>query len=125
MTPTPGSVRRVSTLGIRGQLRRRRRRLKVVAAVLALACVIAIHHNAMAMDGGHDVGMGAAIEMCLGVFTAVGAAVAAAGLAILALGPPRALATAPGELALPWRPSPTARARHGPELLSLLCVSRR
>jgi hypothetical protein len=114
----------VSTLSIRRRLCRQRRRLTVMATVVALAAAIMMHHSGLAIDA-HDMGIGAVAEMCLGVFTAVGVAAAAVGLAILALGRWRpALITLPAG-ALPARPMPQTRSRHGPELLSLLCVSRR
>ena len=119
------SVRWVSALSIRRRLRRQRRWLTVIATVLALAGVIALHHSGLVMSTHHDMGISAIAEMCLGVFTAVGAAVAAIGLAIIALGrwrpAPIMLPVAP----LATQPAPPAQARHGPHLLSLLCVSRR
>lgn len=73
------------------------------------------------MHHGHAV----VAEFCLGVLTAVGAAVAAVAIGSLRrlrwrvcqVLAPRAATAAPI--------APTARARPGPSLLSLLCVSRR
>ncbi len=96
----------------------------MVLAVIAVACAIAAHHSG-AMDMHQDMGMGAVAQMCLGVFTAVGAAFVAAGLAVLMLGrlsPSRTLAPSSP---LPARPLPVARARHGPDAVAFLCVSRR
>jgi len=115
----------VSALKIRRVLRRQHRRLAVTSVVLLLAGLIAVHHGGALMNMQHDSGMGAVAEMCLGIFTAVGSAIVAAGLAVVALGR--------------WRPAPrllpdrvehgagvaVARARHGPATLSLLCVIRR
>lgn len=115
----------MSALSIRRQLRRHRRRLTAVAAVLALAAVISAHHSGLPVTAHHDMGMSVVAEMCLGVFTAVGAALAAVGFAVLALGRWRPVPIVLPTVALPARPAPLARARHGPQLLSLLCVSRR
>lgn len=73
----------------------------------------------------HAHGMGEAVELCLGAFAAVGAAVAVVGLGLVALGrwrPPIVL-WAEGLSRSAVVPEPRARA--GPAFLSLLCVSRR
>jgi hypothetical protein len=119
------SVRRVSALRIRRQLRRQHRRLTVIATVLALACMIAVHHSGLAMATHHEMPMSAVAEMCLGVFTAVGAAVAAVGFTLLALGRWRPAPLMLPRVTLPPQRVPRTRSRHGPLLLSLLCVSRR
>jgi O-antigen ligase len=116
----------VSALGIRRRLRRQQRRTAIVFAVLAVAFVIAAHHSGTGMDMPHDAGMGRAVaQMCLGVFTAVGAALVAAGLAVLALGRWQPTLTLSLSAPLPASPVPVARARHGPAAVSFLCVSRR
>jgi hypothetical protein len=115
----------VNSLTIRRQLRRHRRHLVVIAAVLLLVGMIAAHHGGALVDRHHDAGMSAAVEMCLGVFTAVGAALAVATAAVVALGrwrPPLALRSC-GALIVP--DVPVARARHGPAAVSVLCVCRR
>lgn len=76
-------------------------------------------------DAHHESGMSTAVEMCLAAFLAVGAAVVAVAVALIALGrwrPP--LTPTPSALAL-WASPPLPRARAGPALLLLLCVSRR
>ena len=106
-------------------MRRHRRRVTVITTILALAAAITVHHSALPVHTDHDVGVSAVAELCLGVFTAVGVALMAAGFAILARGrwsPASMLLPAPG---LPARRVPPARARHGPGLLLMLCVSRR
>lgn len=116
---------RVSPLEIRRRLRRQRRHLALIAAVIALAGLLAVHHSGALMDIHQHAGIGAMIEMCLGVFTAVGACLLAATTGFLPLRrwrPNRALlrrapASAPD--------APVARARHGPAAVSVLCVSRR
>ena len=73
----------------------------------------------------HDAGMSAAVEMCLAAFTAVGAFVAVTAVGLIALGrwrPPLTLGWGGVWLAMRSR---LPRARAGPGLLLLLCVSRR
>lgn len=123
---SPGYAHRVSPLTIRRWSRRLRRRRIALVAVIALTAAIAAHHSAAAIgDMHHDPGMGAAMELCLGVFAAVGAAVAAVALGFVVLGRWRpaaellAVGLAPvGFLSLP-------RVRAGPALLSLISVRRR
>jgi hypothetical protein len=111
-------------IAIRGLLRRRRHQLAVPWVVFALGVAIAMHHSSPSMTGmDHDAGMGAVAEMCLAVFAAVGAAVVAVALGILALGRWRpALMLAPALLQVARTPAP--RGRDGPALLRLLCVCR-
>ncbi|HEX6944551.1 MAG TPA: hypothetical protein VF196_00050 [Casimicrobiaceae bacterium] len=94
--------------------------------MLVCAAAIAVHHAGPLMEhGDHGMGMSPAVELCLGVFTAVGAAVVAVALGVIALGrwcpavslAPRGLSRAVA--------MPVPRARAGPALLQLLCVSRR
>lgn len=106
--------------------RRFHRNGAALLAVVAIGGAVAAHHSGMPMaDMHHDAGINAAMELCLAVFVAVGAAAAAVAVGMLALkarrtpGEPRAVGLS---LAIP-RPEPRARA--GPILLSLLCISRR
>lgn len=120
-----GSVRSVSTLGIRRQLRRHRRDLAVIATVLAIAGLLALHHSGLLTDMQHHAGMGSVMQMCLVVFTTAAATLVAAATV---LGARRlwhlAIKLLPaGDLPAPA--VPVARARHGPAAVSLLCVSRR
>ena len=107
-------------------LRHKRRHLAALLAVTALAGVVVAHHGAMTAGHlHHDGAMTAAVEMCLGVFTAVGAAVAAVALGVRALGRWRpAGVLEPGTVVAATR-LPQRRSRDGPTLLFLLCVSRR
>jgi hypothetical protein len=116
----------VSPLAIRRCARRCHRRGVALLAVAAVGAAIAAHHSGVSMGDLHHDGMAsAAVELCLGVFVAVGTAVAAVGMALLALGPrrPPAALLAVGLSGACSRPQP--RARPGPALLTLLCVSRR
>lgn len=121
-----GSLAHVSPIALRARLRRWRHHAAVLALLFAVVAVVAIHHAAPAMGAEHhDADMVAAAEMCLGVFTAVGAAIMAVALALIALGRWRpAIVISPyGVL---WAGSPPQpRIRAGPALLVLLCVSRR
>lgn len=97
----------------------------MIAAVLALAGLIAAHHSGMLMDmQHHEGGMAAVVEMCLGVATAVGATLLAAGLSVVALARrhPQLALLATGVVRTP--DVPDARTRHGPATVSVLCVSR-
>jgi hypothetical protein len=115
----------VSAIGIRRRLRRHRRHLAVITAVIVLAGLLAVHHSGALMDMHPHTGMGVVIQMCLGVFTSVGVALIAATVAAVALGrrrPTRALFRSGAMRALT---APVARARHGPAAACVLCVSRR
>ena len=115
------SVSWVSALKIRRGLRRHRRDLALLAAIVTLSSLIAVHHSGGLLEMDHDGGIGAIAEMCLGVFTAVGV-VLAAGAAVAVLKRERALhATGAGAVMR----VPVARARDGPAVVCILCVSRR
>jgi hypothetical protein len=107
--------------------RRLRRNGAALATVLAIGGAVAVHHSDLAIGAmHHDAGgMGATLELCLGVFGAVGAGVAAVAIGLMALArwrPPRLL----GAVALSHAvAAPEPRARPGPSVLSLLCVRRR
>jgi hypothetical protein len=72
----------------------------------------------------HDPMVGAVAQMCVGVFTAVGAALAAVGIGIIPLWRRPVLAPPSFRRAVRMR-SIAGRARHGPAAVSFLCVSRR
>lgn len=114
----------MSPILIRGLLRRHRQRLALIGAIVALTAMVAAHHSAMSMGEMHDdMGAGAVVEMCLGVFAAVGAAVVAVALGIIELGRwRRALLFAPVSVAA--AAVPAARGRDGPAVRRLLCVCR-
>jgi hypothetical protein len=117
----------MSALAVRRATRRLRRHTAGVLVVLALGATIAVHHSAIAGAGMHHDGMrmGAVIELCLGVFTAVGVAVAAVALGVRRLGrwdvPARLL---PRGVRL-VTPRLTREPRAGPPAQPLLCVWRR
>jgi hypothetical protein len=115
----------MSALAIRRTTRRMRRNTAAMLVVLALGAMIAMHHSAIASgEMGHG-GMGTIIELCLGVFTAVGVAVAAVALGLRRLGrwdmPPRLLPLGVRLVARRLRLEPRA----GPPRQPLLCVWRR
>ena len=114
----------VSPIATRALLRRHRRRLALIGVVLALGAVIAAHHSPILMgDMHHSMGAGVIVELCLGVFAAVGAAVVAFALGAIALGRWRPVVVfAPAML--PGARVAEARGRDGPALLRLLCVCR-
>jgi hypothetical protein len=111
----------VSALTIRRGLRRHRRDLALIAAIVTLAGLVAAHHGAL-LEMDHHGAIGAVVELCLGVFTAVGVVLATAGLALVVLKRERAVLTAGAGAVLRV---PVARARHGPAVVCVLCVSRR
>lgn len=123
--PAIASVRRVSSLSIRRQLRRHRRDLALIAALLALGGAIAVHHSGAFVDVQHHIGVNAAVEMCLAVFTAVGVALVTAAVAGRGFGGWRPALQRHATAALTVPGVPVARARHGPAAVSVLCVSRR
>jgi len=87
-----------------------------------LAGAIVVHHT---VTSHHAIGMGATVELCLGVFTAVGAALVATALSLVAIGRRRSHWTLPATVALRVSAAPIARSRDGPSLACVLCVSRR
>lgn len=119
------SLTHVSPIALRGLLRRRRHHLALVISTLALGAMIAVHHGPGAMaDVHHAMSSGAVMEMCLGVFAAVGGAVVAVALGTLELGRWRpSFLLAPTILVAARAPEP--RGRDGPALLALLCICRR
>jgi hypothetical protein len=97
----------------------------MITAVLALTALLAMHHSGALMDLHQHAAMGAVIQLCLGVFAAVGAVLAAAAVAVVALGRRRPVrARLPGA-AISALDAPPAQARHGPAAVCVLCVSRR
>lgn len=115
----------MSPLTIRRLMRRRRHHVAIAAAIMLTAAVVALHHSDIVsgdMGGMHHDGGTSMVEMCVGSFAAVGAAVIAVVFGLFGLG------------RWPWlRPSmphqwsaivraPVPRARAGPDLLRLFCV---
>lgn len=100
-----------------------RRAAVLPAVVLGLGLAVGVHHGVpMTEHGDHGMDMGTVMELCLGVFTAVGAAVVAVVIGMIGLGrwrPPVRLLP----LSLPAIVRlPDIRARAGPVFL---CVHRR
>lgn len=112
----------MSPLRVHRALGRIRHAAILPAVVLALGLAIFAHHGMPAADhGDHGMDMGTVMELCLGVFTAVGAAVVAVCIGVLRLGrwrpPARPLPAAATVVAR----LPDVRARAGPVFL---CVHR-
>jgi hypothetical protein len=112
----------MSALAIR---RAMRRHAAGVLIVLALGALIAVHHSDLAMSDMQHGGIGAVVELCLGVVTAVGVAVAAVAVALHSLGrwgrPLRLLPIAAPIV----RRRVTLEPRAGPSPQALLCIWRR
>ena len=120
-----GSLPAVSPIALRARARRCRRHAAALALMLALVGAVAVHHAAPAFDDPqHGPGLPAAAEMCLGVFTAAVAFVVALGIIAVDRFAPAMSLTPSGPLLRAARP-PELRARAGPGLRSLLCISRR
>jgi hypothetical protein len=96
-----------------------------VLIVLALGALIAVRHSELAPGDMHHGEMGAVVELCLGVVTAVGVAVAAVAIALHSVrrwGRPLHLSP----IAVPLvRRSLTPEPRAGPSPQPLLCIWRR
>jgi hypothetical protein len=111
---------------LRRAIHRQRRHTATVAIIIAFGSLVAIHHVGPAMHSGHhEVDLGVVTQTCLGVLGAIGAAVVAVAVGLVALGrwrPPPILWPSTGTGA---RRPPQPRARAGPALLAVLCVSRR
>ena len=117
----------VGPIATRRLLGRLRRRFLGFALVVVIGGAVVAHHSEPMMDGaGHHgmVGM-AAMQLCLGAFVLVGASLVKVTRGTWSLGrwkTVRFIATSSPEPALSV---PAAVPRGGPELLQLLCVSRR
>jgi hypothetical protein len=116
----------VGPLAIRRATRRFRRHGAALFAVLAIGGAIAVHHGAPPMDAmHHDGALGAVMELCTGVFVAIGSVAASVALGLIAMGrwrPPVDLRPVGLSGAVAWH---EPRARAGPVLLSFVCVCRR
>lgn len=114
----------MSALAIRRTTRRLRRHTAGVLVVLVLGAVIAMHDSAVVSVDAHHAGMGAVLELCVGVFTAAGVA-AAIAVALRRLGrwdtPAGVLPL--GVRLVAWRARLEPRA--GPPAPSLLSIWRR
>lgn len=115
----------MSALGVRRLLVRRRHRLTVIAAVVAIAAAVAYHHGAIAMSEMHDGhATSTTIALCLGILAVVSAL---AGVVACLPAPTRwraPIAIAPTARG-PFGRARFPRVRAGPALLCVLCISRR
>jgi len=109
---------------IRRWIRRLRRHAAALLLVLWLGGAIALHHGDFAPGGMHHDTATAAVQLCLGAFTAIGAAVAAIALGIVVLGRwPTFALLGTGSSLMVWRNGSRPRVRAGPSP-SLVCVWR-
>ena len=115
----------MSPLALRRSVYEVRRPAFGVLLAVVVAVGILNHHTWIpGGDHGDHHGVTAAVEMCLGVFTAIGAAVAVVcGLLRVTRRRAPAALLASGVVSLPTARSAPARA--GPPALSALCVWRR
>lgn len=115
----------VGPMRLRTLIRRQRRCGAALFAVLAVSGAIAAHHAMPTMSASmhHGDGMTAsAVELCLGVLTAVGAIAAAVAIGVFMLRRLRGvLVVLAPALSVFVSPLPVPRARAGP---SFLCVMR-
>ena len=103
-----------------------RRHDAALLVILAVGSAMAVHHSGIALGNMHHAdGIDVAVELCVGVFTAVGTAVAVVALGMVALGRwrPAMVACAVGLSQVAEAVGPRTRA--GPALGLLLCVCRR
>lgn len=115
---------------IRARLHSGRRRLATTLVVFGLLGAVGLHHSVLAMDHGmpgmHHDAASTAMQVCLGAFAAVGAAVAALSLGVVGLGRWRPLLLATLSRDLLEAPGRTPRARDGPGCVqATLCIWRR
>jgi hypothetical protein len=113
-------------MAIRRLMRRFGGRGGVLLAVVVVSGALAMHHSVVVVFGDmhHDAGVGAAVELCLGVMAA-GAAAVAVAIGIAGLGRSRPLEILGADRLAVAFSSRFPRVRAGPALLSQLCVRRR
>ena len=114
-------------IATRRLLGRLRRRLLGFALVVVIGGAVVVHHSEPMMDGsaGHHMAGMAAMQLCVGAFVLVGAALVQVARGSWSLGrwkPVRFIATSSPEPSLDVL---AAVPRGGASLLQLLCVSRR
>jgi hypothetical protein len=116
----------VGPVAVRRVTRRLRRHAGGLLLVVTVSGAVAAHHGAVSMDEKlHDPGMAVVVQMCVAVFTSVGAAVATVAFGLWALGRwPTQTAPLPARaFALSGRRTPEPRA--GPPPRPSICVWRR
>lgn len=117
----------VSPMAIRRSIRRLGRRSAGLLALLMVVGMVQLHHSDIAMgDMHHDGGINPVVmTICIGMLSAVGAAVVAIAVGLLDLGRWPIVRRTRLFSGLCDRAPRWARARAGPPPLLLLCVSRR
>jgi hypothetical protein len=94
---------------------------------LLVAASIGAHHSTVGLgaEEHHGIDMGAVVDFCLGVFTAVGAAAVAVALGFVRLCRWRPPATLGAEALAATLGAFRPPVRAGPDVLLELCISRR
>lgn len=114
-------------MAIRRAIRRFGHRSAGLFALLLVVGAVQMHHSDLSMgDMHHDSGMGQVVmTICVGMMTAVGAAVLAVATGLLSLGRWPFIRRTPIRRASCDSTPIWARARAGPTPLLLICVDRR
>lgn len=122
-----GRLMGVSPMAIRRGIRRFGRRSVGLFALLLVVGIVQLHHSDLSMgDMQHDGLMNpVAMTICVGMLTAVGAAVVAVAFGLLSLGRWPIVRRMRLYEAVCDRTPMWVRARAGPPPLLLFCVSRR
>jgi hypothetical protein len=116
----------VSVLAFRRAVLRSRRHSAALLVVLVVCGAVALHHSAIVMSDVNDGhGLSTAVELCVGVFAAVGAATALLAIGMLSRGRLRPSPDLGGIGLDRATGAAEPRSRAGPASLALLCVSRR
>lgn len=113
-------------MAIRRGIRRLGRRTAGMLALVAVLGAVQLHHSDMDMGAmHHDGGMPAVMTVCLAALCAVGAAVVAIAVGMLALGRWPVVQRRCPRVSGAWQAPRWALARAGPPPSLLFCVIRR
>ena len=115
----------MSLLWIHRFVRRRRNHGVTVVVAAAAAFLIALHHAPSMPQASHHDSGAVIVETCAAAFVAVGVAFAVAFICLVGLRWGRRSVAVTADGTSEFAASVVTRTRAGPEVLSLLCVSRR